>query len=76
MQMPVPTVSTIFLPDKSEEEEEVKPLTKEEEEEEVDVMHSWVEAGGFPACPEEEAKGLLAEVSSFPCSLSFPPLFT
>ena len=35
------------------------------EEEEVDVLQSWVEAGGFPAHPEEEAKELLAEVSSF-----------
>ena len=31
----------------------------------MELMHSWVEAGGFPACPEEEAKELLAEVSSF-----------
>ena len=35
------------------------------EEEEVEVMHSWVEAGGFLAHPEEEAKELLVEVSSF-----------
>ena len=41
----------------------MRPLMKEEEE--VEVMHSWVEAGGFPAHPEEEAKELLAEVSSF-----------
>ena len=41
----------------------MRPLTKEEEE--VEVMQSWVEAGGFPACPEEEVKELLAEVSSF-----------
>ena len=63
--------STIFPLDESEEEERVKLLTKEE----VDVMCSWVEAGGFPAQPEEEAKGLLAEVSSFPCSRYFLPLF-
>ena len=43
------------------------------EEEEVEVMHSWVEARGFPACPKEEAKELLAEVSSFSC---FPILST
>ena len=66
--------STIFPLDESKEEERAKLLTKEEEE--VDVMCSWVEAGGFPACPEEEAKGLLAEVSLFPCSPSFLPLFT
>ena len=48
----------------------MRPLMKEEEE--VEVMHSWVEAGGFPACPKEEAKELLAEVSSFPC-FSIPP---
>ena len=65
---------TIFLSEKSEEEEEVRPLTKEEEE--VEVMHSWVEAGGFPAHPEGEAKELLAGVSVFPCSSSFLPLYT
>ena len=47
--------SIIFPLDESEEEERVKLLTKEEEE--VDVMCSWMEAGGFPAQPEEEAKG-------------------
>ena len=26
-----------------------------------------MEVGGLPACPEEEAKGLLADVNSFPC---------
>ena len=50
--------------DKSEEEER-RPGTKEEED--VDVLQSWMEVGGFPACPEEEAKGLLADVNSFPC---------
>ena len=59
----------IFLSDKSEEEGEARLLTKEEEE--VDVLQSWVEAGGFPAHPEEEAKGLLAEVSPFPCLLTY-----
>ena len=49
-------------------------LTKEEEE--VDVMQSWVEAGGFPAQPEEEAKGLLAEASSSPCPPFYLPLST
>ena len=42
----------------------MKPVTKEEEE--VDVVHSWMEAGGFPAHPGEEAKGLLAEASFTP----------
>ena len=73
--MPVPTVSPSSFQMMSEEEEGAKPLTKEEDEE-VDVLHSWVEAGAFPACPEEEAKGPLAEVSPFLCSPSFPPLFT
>ena len=35
-------------------------------------MCSWVEAGGFPAYPEEEAKELLAEVSSFSCFSRLP----
>ena len=34
------------------------------------MLQSWVEDGGFPAHPEEEAKELLAEVSSFPCPLT------
>ena len=46
------------------------------EEEEVEVMWSWVEAGGFPAHPEEAAKELLAEVSSFSCFFFFPCLHT
>ena len=29
------------------------------------MLCSWVEAGGFPACNEEEVKELFAEVSSF-----------
>ena len=51
--------------DGSEEEERTRPATKEEED--VDILQSWMEVGGLPACPEEEAKGLLAEVNSFPC---------
>ena len=50
--------STISFLDESEEEGVVQPLITEEEE--VEVMQSWIEAGGFPAQPEEEAKGLLA----------------
>ena len=40
-----------------------RPATKEEEE--VDVLQSWMEVGGLPACPEKEAKGFLAEVNPF-----------
>ena len=61
----ISTFSTIFaFLDESEEEGAVEPLSKEEEE--VEVMRSWVEVGGFPAQPEEEAKGLLSEASSCP----------
>ena len=49
--------------------EKLNWLTKEEEE--VDVLQSWVEAGGFPAHPEEEAKELLAEVGPFTCPLTY-----
>ena len=66
--------STISLLDESEEEGVVQPLTKEEEE--VEVMQSWVEAGGFPAQPEEEAKELLAEASLSPCPPFSLPLST
>ena len=63
-------LSTLFsFLDESEEEGSVQPLSKEEEE--VEVMRHWVEVGGFPAQPEEEAKGLLSEASLFPC----PPFF-
>ena len=51
--------------DESEEEERTRPATKEEKD--VNVLQSWMEVGDLPACPEEEAKGLLAEVNSFPC---------
>ena len=51
--------------DESEEEERTRPASKEEED--VDVLQSWMEVGGLPAHPEEEAKGFLAEVNSFPC---------
>ena len=60
-----------FPSDESEEEERAKSATKEEED--VDVLHSWMEVGGHPACPEEEAKGLLAEVNAFPCFFPIPP---
>ena len=62
-------LSTIicFL-DESEEGGAAQPLSKEEE---VEVMRSWVEVGGFPAQPEEEAQGLLSEASSFLCPPSF-----
>ena len=51
--------------DESEEEERTRTATKEEED--VDVLQSWMEVGGLPACPEEEVKGLLAEVNVFLC---------
>ena len=38
-----------------------RPQTKEEED--IDILCSWVQVGGFPANPEEEAWGLLLEVS-------------
>ena len=44
-------------------------MTKEEGD--VDMLHSWIEVGGHPACPEEEAKRLLAEVNKFLCPFPF-----
>ena len=52
----------------------VQPLSKEEGK--VEVMRSWVEVGGFPGQPEEEAKGLLSEVGSSPCPPFSLPLST
>ena len=57
-----------LLLDESEEEERTRLATKEEED--VNILQSWMEVGGFPAHPEEEAKGLLAEVNPFPCFFS------
>ena len=65
---------TISFSDESKEEGVVYPFTKEEED--VKVMWSWMEVGGCPAHPEEEAKGLLAEVSSSPGSPFLLPLST
>ena len=31
----------------------------------MDVIRSWMEVGGHPACPDEEAKELLSEVNAF-----------
>ena len=50
--------------DGSEEEERARLATKEEED--IDMLRSWMEVGGLPAHPEEEAKGLLTEVNSSP----------
>ena len=50
------------------------PPTKEEED--IEVMQSYMEVGGLPAHPEEEAKGLFAKVSSFPSLPSCLPLST
>ena len=41
-----------------------------QEEEDIDMIRSWVEVGGHPACQEEEAKELLAEVKHILMSLS------
>ena len=49
---------------KSEEEEKARPATKEEED--INVLRSWMEVGGLPAHPEEEAKELLTEVNLSP----------
>ena len=68
-------LSTIFsFLDESEEEGAIQPLSKEEEE--VEVIRSWVEVGGFPAQPEEEAKGLLLEVGLSSCLQFSLPLST
>ena len=48
----------------------MKPLTREEED--IEVMRSWMEVGGLPACPKEEAKGYLQRQV---CSLVFHPAF-
>ena len=48
-----------------DESVEATKMTKEEQE--IDIMRSWVEAGGFPARPEEEAKTVMMEVSPLSC---------
>ena len=53
----------ILLTDESDEEEEVVTGTKEEQE--LGVVQSWMEVGGLPTLPEEEAQGLLCEVFPF-----------
>ena len=52
-----------FLIDDSAEEEIPKWQTKEGRD--IDTLWSWVQVGGFPAQPEEEAWGLLIEVNLF-----------
>ena len=60
----------LSLPDESEQEgEKGRPITQEEED--IEVIRSWVEAGGHPARQEGEAKELLSEVSHIPMFLSF-----
>ena len=61
----------LFLLDESTEGEVAYPLTKEEEE--VETMRSWIEAGGFPAWPEGEAKAVLMEVG--PSSCIYLPIY-
>ena len=51
----------VFLIDDSDEEE----VTEIKAEQELGVIHSWMEMGGFPALPKEEAWGLLCEVCYF-----------
>ena len=47
----------VFLTDDSNEEVAPRPETKEVWD--LGIIHSWVQVGGFPALPEEEAWGLL-----------------
>ena len=55
-------ISWPILPtDESDEEGKVIAETKEEQK--LGVVQSWMEMGGLPALPEEEAQGLLCEVS-------------
>ena len=66
------TASFLYLSPSDESEEEdgkMRPSTKEEED--VDMIRSWMQVGGHPAHPEEEAKGLLLEVNAFLCFFSF-----
>ena len=57
-----PSLPLSYLTDKSSEEGASRLLTKEEED--IDTLQSWVQVGGFPAQPKEEAWGLLVEVGS------------
>ena len=41
----------------------MKPQTKEEGD--LETLQSWMEVGGLPARPEEEARRLLLEVSFY-----------
>ena len=41
------------------------------EERDIDTLQSWVQVGGFPAQPEEEAWGLLIELID-PCQYATP----
>ena len=64
----------LSLPDESEHEvEKGRQLTQEEQD--IDVIRSWVEVGGHPACQEGEAKELLSEVSHIPSFSPLPPFF-
>ena len=56
-----PSLPFSFFTDNSSEEGAPRLLTKEERD--IDTLQSWVHVGGFPAWPEEEAWGLLVEVS-------------
>ena len=49
-----------FLADESVDEEVLRLQMKEEED--IDMLHSWMQVGGFPAQPEGDAWVLLLEV--------------
>ena len=64
---------SLFLADESTEEEAPWPLTKEEED--INTLQNWIQLGGFPTWPEEEAWGLLVDIGYstlfFCCSSDF-----
>ena len=65
---------SLFLTEKSTEEEAPWPLTKEEED--INTLWSLMQVGGFPAWPEEEAPRLLVEVGLlYPLILLFSDPF-
>ena len=62
------------MTDESTEEEAPQPLAKEEGD--ISSLQSWIQVGGFPAWPEEEAQGLLVEEGlPYPLFLLFMWLF-
>ena len=47
------TLGIFFLADESADEEVPRPQTKEEED--INMLHSWMQVGDFPAQPDKEA---------------------